>query len=331
MADKPRSKPAKTPAKPRARKKKTAEPGSRGLSPAEMARSETAPPAVAELEAAIAAAGGQALARYREPLEGGWLVLGALPLERVDPTPFQRDLSEAHAKRLADVIARVGRFLDPVIVVPEDGRFFSPNGRHRLAALAQLGARSVTVLAAPDPALAYRILALNTEKAHNLRERALEVIRMARELAKIQPTVREHELALEFEEPALLTIGMCYEARGRFSGGAYHPIVRRVDAFLEQPLVDALAARQERVATLLKLDDAVASAVEALRERGLSSPYLRNFVLARINPLRFRRGATMPWDELFEKMTSAAARFDASKIRPQDLAGAQGPAEEAGA
>jgi hypothetical protein len=64
-----------------------------------------------------------------------------LPIDAVEPTPFQRDLSDAHHKRLADVINKTGRFLDPIIVVtaPRDG-FWTPNGRHRLEAMRRLGA-----------------------------------------------------------------------------------------------------------------------------------------------------------------------------------------------
>jgi ParB family chromosome partitioning protein len=73
--------------------------------------------------------------------------------------------------------------LDPLIVVRgQDGQFWTPNGRHRLAAGKVLGLKQITALVCPDETLAYRILALNTEKAHNLRERALEVVRMYRNL-----------------------------------------------------------------------------------------------------------------------------------------------------
>ena len=37
---------------------------------------------------------------YCEPLGRNPLLLAALPIERVEPTPFQRDLSDAHYKKL---------------------------------------------------------------------------------------------------------------------------------------------------------------------------------------------------------------------------------------
>ena len=73
----------------------------------------------------------------------------------------------------------------------------------------------------------------------------------------------------------------------------------------------------------------MARAVEALKAKGLTSPYLKAFVVARLNPLRFRKGATMSADDALEAMTTAAQRFDADKVKMGDLAAAPpGPAEE---
>src|SRR5205814_2519939 len=132
----------------------------------------------------IEAGGGVVLAAYREPLGGSPTLLAILPIDQVAPTPFQRDLSESHAKRLSDTIGKLGRFLDPIIAVPSGDRYWTPNGRHRLESMTRLGARSITALVIPDPDIQYKILALNIEKAHNLREKSLEVIRMYRALAE---------------------------------------------------------------------------------------------------------------------------------------------------
>ena len=128
--------------------------------------------------------GGAVLGRYSDPFGGTPLLLVALPVDKVEPTPYQRDPSDAHVKRLMGVIETIGRFLDPIVAVRGDGGYFTPNGNHRLQALKKLGVRTVIALLVPDPAVAFKILALNTEKAHNLREKSLETIRMARALAK---------------------------------------------------------------------------------------------------------------------------------------------------
>ena len=62
---------------------------------------------------------------------------------------------------------------------------------------------------------------------------------MYKELARLGDATEE-SYALEFEEAAFITLGFCYENRPRFSGGAYNPILRRVDGFLKKTLREAL-------------------------------------------------------------------------------------------
>ncbi|HEX9703721.1 MAG TPA: ParB N-terminal domain-containing protein [Gemmatimonadales bacterium] len=317
--------PAKTTTK---RKRKQASPASsRGLKATEI--SGGAPPvAVERLREAIETDGGSVLAVYRDPLGGHWQALAALPLERVEPTPYQRDLSESHVARLADAMAKLDRFLDPVITVrTDDGKYWTPNGYHRLGALRQLGARTIMALVVPERDVAHRILVLNTEKAHNVREKALEVTRLEHGLAELDDRP-EKEFATEFEDPALLTLGLCYQRNGRFSGGVYHSVLKRIEGFLSQKLSQALERRRERAARLLELDEAVAQAVAGLKARGFQSPYLKAFVVARLNPLRFKRGAKAEFDETIDKMIAGAKKFDAGKVKADQVASAGGPPEE---
>jgi len=314
----------------RSRKKKAEVPAaSRGLE-ARRLTSPAPPVSVTSLARTLEDDGGTVLATYRDPLGGHWQLLAALPLDRVEPTPFQRDLSEAHVGRLAKAIDSLDRFLDPVIAVPAaEGKYWSPNGYHRLGALKQLGAKSVVALVVPEPEVAHRILLLNTEKAHNLRERALEVVRLAEALAALDDRP-EKEFAIEFEEAALVTLGLCYQQNGRFSGSAYHPILRRCDRLLRRSLPDALMERRLRADKLLELNDLVNEAVAALKAKGMESPYLKAFVVARINPLRFQRKPTADFDETIDKMLGAARRFDAGRIRSDQVArtGGAPPSEE---
>ena len=292
-----------------------------------------APPGeVAVLHRQIDEDGGRVLAVYREPYGGRWVLLAALPIETVAPTPYQRNLSDTHVRKLEQVIGKLGRFLDPIIAVrAKEGadagvRYWTPNGHHRLSAMKTLGAKSITAIVVPEAAAAYQILALNTEKAHNLREKALEVIRMYQELARLEEATEE-AYALEFEEPSFITLGLCYEERPRFSGGAYQPVLKRVESFLKKPLRAALALRQARAAALLALDDTVIRQVEALKARGLASPYLKSFLVARINPVRFRPKDAEPlaFDEALDRMAKAAAKFNPEKIKMDDLARSGGP------
>lgn len=283
--------------------------------------------AISDVVSEIREAGGVAIGAYHEPLSGRPVLLASLPLKAVQPTPFQRDLSPTHTKRLAQKIDEAGSFLDPLIVVRgEDGRLWTPNGRHRLAASKMLGLQQITALVSPDADLAYRILALNTEKAHNVKDRSLEVIRMARNLARIKPRSKECDYADQFEAAEFLTLGVIYEQNKRFAGGAYSPFLKKVDRFAERTLPVSLRAREDYAARLLTIDAQVKKIIDKLQKKGFKSPYLRNYVIARINPVRFHRakkgetGPAMPIKEALTRMAAAAKRFDVSSVKPGELA-----------
>jgi ParB family chromosome partitioning protein len=316
--------------KPAARKRARGKlaPGgrSRGLDVADIAIGLDSPD-IADLAALIRKAGGALIGAYREPLGGRPLLLASLPLNAVQPTTFQRDLSPTHAKRLATKIDETAAFLDPLIVVRGDeGRFWTPNGRHRLAAGKVLGLKQITALISPDETLAYRILALNTEKAHNLRDRSLEVIRMARNLAKRHPADKEIEYAAQFEAPELLTLGLVYEKSSRFAGGAYSSFLKKVERFSERTLAASLRERDGFAARLLAIDAQAKRIIAALQARGFKSPYLRNYVVARINPVRFhkvKKGDTqppMPLAQALTRMAAAAKNFKVESVSNSDLA-----------
>ncbi|MGB4067847.1 MAG: hypothetical protein WBK08_07435 [Nitrospira sp.] len=140
----------------------------------------------------------------------------------------------------------------------------------------------------------------------------------------------EEQYVLEFEEPAFITLGLCYEERPRFSGGAYHPVLKRVEEFLTKSLQTALVVRQQRAKTLLELDDQIVKQVEALKAKGLTSPYLKSFVVARVNPIRFRPKDAPPlsFDDALDRMTQAAAKFNPDKIKMDDLAKSGGALDD---
>jgi len=307
---------------PRKRKPQTA-----GLTPLDCRADITAD--LAPVADRVTQEGGLVLAAYKDPLGGHSLLLAVLPIDRIQPTPFQRDLSEAHHKRLAGVIEKTGRFLDPVIAVPAptDG-FWTPNGLHRLEAMRRLGARSITALILPDREVARQILALNTEKAHNLKERSLEVIRISEGLVEESPNEPESSFAFYLEDASLVTLGMAYQRKPKFGGGAYHPVLRRLEVFSDEPIRTALKVHERRAALLLELEEKVAEAVAKLKERGLQSPYLRSFVVARVNPLRWIQGELPSAEKVLQTMRDRAARFNADKVNQKDLAGGFAPVSD---
>jgi ParB family chromosome partitioning protein len=278
----------------------------------------------------IEADGGAVLARYREPFGGTPVVLAALPIDRVEPTPFQRDPSLPHVKRLMTVLETLGRFLDPVIAIHQDDGYWTPNGNHRLQAMRKLGARAIVALVIPDADVAFKILALNTEKAHNLKEKSLETIRMLRALADARTGRNEREYGFEFDQPSFLTLGAAYEQRPRLSGGAYQSLLRRIDDFQDERLPAALRERERRAGRILEIDDQVGKIVDRLKKKGLTSPYLRPFVVARINPIRFSTSAEFDFDEVLDRMEKNAEKFNVDKIRQEDVvrAGGAGGDEE---
>jgi ParB family transcriptional regulator, chromosome partitioning protein len=314
-------------AKKRAPRRKKATAGSVGLSASEAGTVDLA--SIGELTQAVEQDGGTVLGSYRDPFGATPVLVVALPINRVEPTPYQRDPSDAHIKKLMTVIEKVGRFLDPLVLIRQDEGYWTPNGNHRLQAMKKLGARSIIGLLVPDPEVAFKILALNTEKAHNVKEKSLETIRMARALAA-RKEGKEEDFAFEFEQAQFLTLGAAYEQRKSLSGGAYTSVLRRIDAFQEEPMAKALKERERRGNKVLALDDAVGKVVEALKAKGLTSPYLKPFVVARINPIRFSKSTEFDFDEVIDKMTASAKKFNVDKIKQEDVAKTGGgpPPEE---
>ena len=150
---------------------------------------------------------------------------------------------------------------------------------------------------------------------------------MARALARTskQP---ETDFTFEFEQPTFLTLGVCYEERPRLSGGAYQPILRRVDEFLDKPMAQALKERERRGKKILKLDDAVTAAVDKLKARGLTSPYLKPFVVSRVNFTRFSKATSFDFDEALDKIIASAAKFNVDRVKQEDVARSGGGAPD---
>ncbi len=279
------------------------------------------PEAVLTRAQAVEDDGGATLAIYQEPVGEGWQLFALLPLSSVQPTPYQRDLSPTHAKRLREVIRKLDRFIDPVVAVRQaPGEYWTPNGNHRRDALQKLKAKWVPVILIPEREVAFQILALNTEKAHNLKEKSLEVIRMFRGLMEAEPRRKEEDYAFQFEEAYLITLGILYEKYPRFSGSVYAPILRRVDAFLKDALPKAHESREHRASMVEAADHLLSGVVSRLKRRGIVHPYVKNFVMARCNPLTRARKALPGFDQTWEKVQSALEKFDVDAIRTEDIA-----------
>jgi len=286
------------------------------------------PAAALATRTAVEKAGGIVVGQYLEPIGRHPLLLAVLPVAAIEPTPFQRDVSDLHHKKLADVIDRIGMFLDPIIAITAPaGGFWTPNGGHRLAAMKRLGAKAITALVVPKREVAWQILALNTEKAHNLKDKSLEVIRIFRNLLGENAAKPEQDFSFYFEEASLITLGLCYEQNARFSGGVYNGFVRRLSAFSADPLARTLKEHERLARLLLDLDAKVAEVVTKLKAKGFVSPYLKTFVVARSNPLRFLKEPPA-LDELIATIRGKVERFNVDRIKPEDITASAGPADD---
>ncbi len=279
------------------------------------------PPTVLALARAMEEHGGHVLAIYTEPVGERWQLFSLLPLQQVEPTPYQRDLSKPHVKRLHEVMKKLDRFVDPIVVIAQaPGSYWTPNGHHRLAALRKLKAKWIPAILIPEPEVAFQILALNTEKAHNVREKSLEVIRMYRALQVQEGERSEESFAFQFEEAYYITLGLLYERHPRFAGGAFSPILRRVDRFLRPPLAKAYQERQDRAEQVEAADALLGDVVVRIKKRGINHPYIKNFVLARCNPLTRARKTVPGFQEALEKLHRSLERFDVDRIRMEEIA-----------
>jgi len=281
---------------------------------------EEVPRTVREKAERVAADGGEVLAAFREPVGGHWHLFCLLPLDKVAPTPYQRDLSPTHVKRLHDAVKKIDRFVDPIVVVsPEPGVYWTPNGHHRLKVLQKLKAEACPVLFLLEPEVAFQILALNTEKAHNLKEKSLEVIRMYRGAETEQPSSTEEDWAFQFESAHLVTLGLLYEQNKRFAGGAFAPILRRVDKFLKTSLRRGLEEREERAALVRAADETLVAVVAKVKKRGINHPYVKNYLLARTTPLTKARKTLPSFEQTFKKLKENLDDFDVSKVRYDEI------------
>jgi len=264
--------------------------------------------------------GGTVLTLYREPVGDHWQIFALLPMDKVEPTPYQRDLSPTHAKKLQEVVKRIDRFIDPLVVMsPRHGVYWTPNGNHRRVVLGKLKAKVVPAILIPEAEVAFQILALNTEKAHNLKEKSLEVIRMYRGLVDEEASSGEEDYSFQFESAHFITLGLLYEQNKRFAGGAFAPILRRVDKFLKGHFPKTLKEREERAALVREADEALGGAVARIKKRGINHPYVKNYVLARTTPLTRQRKTLPGFEQTFRKLVDNIEAFDVSKVRYEDI------------
>jgi ParB family chromosome partitioning protein len=142
---------------------------------------------------------------------------------------------------------------------------------------------------------------------------------MYRGLAESQPRKGEEDYAYQFEAPHLVTLGLLYEQNKRFAGGAFAPLLRRVDGFLSGTFVKTLPQREARAEKVRAADAALVDVVAQLKKRGIRHPFVKNYVLARTTPLSRARKSMPSFDTALDKLIANIEGFDVAKVRYDDV------------
>lgn len=265
--------------------------------------------------------GVEILALYNEPYNNHWQIFALIPVEKCEPTPFQREVSPAHLSHLKNSIDKIGRFLDPIIVVrTKDGKYWTPNGSHRLSAMKELGKEKIAAIIIPDEKVTNQILAMNIEKPHNIKEKSLEVIKMYQYFLESNSEKLESDYAFEFEEPFYITLGIIYQERERFSGAAYLPLLRRIEQFLDKPLKEAYEERKRRAKRIIEeVEPLIQNILNKFHERGIKIPFLKQIVVSQNNPYKRKRKGIFEFDEGINQFIHNLSQYDVSKVKEEDL------------
>lgn len=280
---------------------------------------EKIPNEIQKLKDEIEKEGVEILSVYQEPYSNSWQMLVLIDVEKVQPTDFQRDLSPHHVERLQEVISEAGRYIDPIVLVrPEKGIWLTPNGNHRREAMLRLGKKKIVGIFIPEIEFAFKILPLNVEKAHDLKEKSLEVIRIYRHLLSEVPEKKETEFSSIFEEPSFLTFGVLYETKEKFGGAAYYSFLKKIENFIDSPLKEASKEREKRAELVWKIDEKVKGIIEDLKRRGIHHPFLKMMIVSRANPFPKKRIVEVGYEEALKMFEENLEKIDFAKIEEVD-------------
>lgn len=263
----------------------------------------------------------EVLASYNEPYNGNWQIFALIPTEKCEPTPFQREVSPTHLSHLKNSIEKIGRFLDPIIVFrTKDGKYWTPNGSHRLQAMKELGKEKIAAILIPDEKVLYQILAMNIEKPHNIKEKSLEVIKMYQHFIEADSDKLESDYAFELEEPFYITLGIIYQERERFSGAAYVPLLKRIEQFLNQPLKEAYEERKRRAKRITnEVEPLIQNILNEFHKRGIKLPFLKQIVVSQNNPYKRKKKEIFDFDEGVNQFIKNLSQYDVTKVKEEEL------------
>jgi len=99
-----------------------------------------------------------------------------------------------------------------------------------------------------------------------------------------------------------------------------------VDRFSVRTLAASLREREGFASRLLEIEAQAKRIIQMLQKRGFKSPYLRNYIVARINPVRFHKSKKgdsrppMPLAQALTRMAAAAKSFKIESVSNAELA-----------
>ena len=182
-----------------------------------------------------------------------------------------------------------------------------------------LGLKEIPVILLLEEEAGRYVLAMNVEKAHTVKDRSLEVIKLYEELLEKEPEKEEREFEDIFESGAYVTLGLIYKEQERFHGSAYESILRRIDFLLDQPLKDAYKVRKERASLLKEVDEVATEVVQKMRERGVNHPFLWQAVISSANPIKRKRIVDETFEEVMEKLKENLRRLSEEDVMSETL------------
>ena len=261
--------------------------------------------------------GEQIITRYEEPISSKKLVFTILNIDDIQIHDYERTISEEHLKKLMAAISKTGVYIDPITVFKDNrGKYFVLNGQHRLLAMKRLGYEQIPCIIFDDPEIAKNIIALNTEKAPDIRDMAKESKSIYMEYLENYPQEPE-TIAGKYIEAYYVTCGFAYEKMEKFGGSVLETLMRKVDLFTEHPLKQAVKIRQKRADKLIQIYNKIIEVEQELKEKDIWHPFIRKEIFSHINPYKRLRVIPDDFDQVIEKLVYNLENFDIASFKPQ--------------
>jgi len=237
---------------------------------------------------------------FKDPAKKQPLSVTVVRKADLDVVSHQRKPRATHLKALTSSIERIG-FVTPLVVVERDGRFVIIDGQHRFQAGSDMGLKEFPVMVVPEK-LARRMMNLNVEKDLNIRERCQIALSIYREMLEEKPSKKEDdgEVTDSIDNAHYVTLGLAYEGSGRIAGGAFEPILKKLDGFLDEALADAMPIREERAQQVIEAWGLVKQVEDTMKSKGTWHSMARYQILAYADPAK-RARKPQDWTKTFPK------------------------------